>query len=186
MKRAVTALLLFGVCTLIAGSAIAQVPTIGIYFDREMTRTSYNCVGSGVIDTMFVGGKEFNTWISTVEFRVHFDGANLVPISEVAPAGALKLGTSYSAGTTINFPAQRNGYFPFEILKIAILWQCDDCGSATNDDLISVMPHAGTGNLEAIEFGTYQVIPATAKGAVSCGLVPTEQTSWGRVKALYK
>jgi hypothetical protein len=139
-------LLLISVVTLIAGSASAQVPTIGVYFDKELTNTSINCMGIGLIDTVYVGASSFNTLVSTMEFRIQFGGINMNPMNEIVVGAGLKLGTSFGPGATITWPTPRNGFTPFIVEKITVMWQCDNCG----------------------------------------GLVPTEPTSWSRVKAMYK
>jgi hypothetical protein len=182
MKRIAIALLLLS----FAAVASAQVPTIGVYFDEELTQTSKECMGVGVFDTLYVGARDYQMWVSTVEFRVQFGGFNLTPLSEVVEGGGLKLGTSYGPGTTITWPSQRNGYFPFIILRIPFIWQCDDCGTAKADDMIEILPHATTGGLYAIEYQTLRIVDSNGASSVSCGAVPTEPTSWSRIKAMYR
>ena len=182
MKRIAIALLLLT----FAATASAQVPTVGIYFNEELTWASRPCQGTGVLDTVYVGAKNFNMWVSTLEFRVQFGGLNMTPISEVMIGTALRLGTVYGPGTTITWPTPRFGWNSFIVEKIAVIWQCDDCATSSWDDAIDVVPHATTGNLEAVEYLTFQIVPASGIGAVACGLVATEETSWGRIKAMYK
>ena len=186
MRLTATALLLGFILVASSGIAEAQVPTIGIYFDKDLTRTSLNCMGTGYLDTLYVGGKNFDTWVSTVEFRVNFGGTTMIPISEHMVNGALSLGTGFGAGITITWPAPRNGFEPFIVEKILVMWQCDDCGAGKWDDAVSVLPHAGTGGITAIEWQTFKMLNATGTPSIACGLVPIQETSWSRVKSLYQ
>jgi hypothetical protein len=186
MKRAAIAILLGGILLASSGIAEAQVPTIGVYFDKELTRTSLHCMGTGFVDTLYVGGKNFGTWVSTVEFRVTFGGATMIPMGEFMVNDALSLGTGFGVGITITWPQPRAGFNDFIIEKIAVMWMCDACGAGKWDDGVTVLPHAGTGQIAAIEWQTFKVLAASGAGSIACGLVPTKETSWSKVKALYQ
>jgi len=185
MKTVLTVFALLLTVSVLIPTASAQVPTIGVYFDEGLTNTSLQCQGSGVLDTLYVGGKNFGTWISTVEYRVDFAGKALIPLAEFMVDGALSLGQCHSTGITITWPLPQAGFDQFVIEKILVMWQCDTC-PGNWDDAIAVQPHQGSGQLQAIEWQSFDTISATADIAVACGLVGTEESTWGKVKALYR
>jgi len=49
-----------------------------------------------------------------------------------------------------------------------------------------VIPHPGTGFLGGVDYPGFNLVPSVGLTAVLCACtIPTEQTTWGQVKAVY-
>lgn len=185
MKKVLAVVIAVAFISIGAVSSDAQVPNISIYFDDLLQNQQGECQGLGVQDTLYVVCNNFNTFLSTVEFatQVNFP---LIYLGDVHNAGALFLGTS-TTGVTITYPIPQAAFGPFIAMRLRVLWQCDDCDlESIPPTPLAIVPHPGTGNIEGVAWQTFEVIPAVGMTSLVCpGIVSTEESSWGRVKALY-
>jgi hypothetical protein len=104
----------------------------------------------------------------------------------------LFLGTSFvdgpggaPDGVTITYQIPQNAFDPFICMKMNVLWTCDDC-TALPVQPINVVPHESSGLVQAIEWQTFNAIGGVGMASAVCpGIVSTEESSWGQIKALY-
>lgn len=165
------------------GSADAQVPTIGVYFDEFGTVEQKDCPGDGQLDQVYFYLRNANEQVSGVQFRVLY-GTYLGWLSD-------NLTTQVSIGDTPNGVAASwalpmNGFFPVNIGFANFVWDCPCCCSSTNDPVI-VVPDAngGAAQVQYTNWPAFQIKPAIGLTALVCATVPTEDTTWGGIKALY-
>jgi len=186
MKRTI----LIAVClSLIATAIFAQTPTVSVYFDDYYNLMEGYCppgpVGS-VLDTVYVVAEGFNMWMSAIEYAIDYPSPSLfVWIGDDVPEFGLCLGDSPS-GITIAFTIPANAFDRLIVQEVYILWMCDDCGDEDPAYLRPVV-HPGSGHIRAVRWPDEVLVPAVGLWSIVCrDFSPTEETSWGRIKALYK
>jgi hypothetical protein len=173
----------------------AQVPNVQIYFDDLLQATQGDCGDHffGEPDELNVVMNNFNTFVSTIEFAVFFGPGPVTYLGDLhVPAMSLFLGTSYQDGpgglpdgVTITYQLPQNAFDPFICMRLGIAWFCDDC-LAQPVQPINVVPHEGTGKVQAVEWQTFNLIDGVGMSSAVCpGIVSTEESSWGQIKALY-
>jgi hypothetical protein len=165
------------------GMAFGQTPYIGVYFDSGYSEEARSCAGIGVLDTLYVGAFNFNRFLGGAEFAVHYPPA-LTWISDLATPPATINNTP--TGISMGFPAPQNGFSPVPLCQVLVIWNCDGCGDPFVADALRVIPSFWTGFLGAVDYPGFNLVPAVGLTALICPLVPTVDTTWGRVKAIYE
>ena len=172
---------------LVAGGANAQVlPYFQVFFphpddpsDPYFWQESVVPVCDGVTaNTLYVVGKNLQAWVIGAEFQVAYPP--MVTWLGDVPASTLTLGatpTGFSAVWTI----QQNGFLP--LLLVSAIYTCTECPP---DSPITVIPNSVTGFLGFTDAAT-TLVPVIGMTSTFCPLtVPTEDTTWGQVKALFE
>lgn len=191
MKRLANAALLVAALAA-APAAIAQVPTVQVYWDKGFTQTVIWPQGVGVVDTVYVVASNFNMFMSTIEFSIAPPTEYAVWSGDVHLPGSLHLGQS-NTGVTITYPIPLNAFLPVAVMKYEITYLrygcpsiCDVCPPVVYDQIL-VEPHPYTGLIEAIEWNTYRAVQGAGMSTRVCPYpISTEHTTWGRVKSLYQ
>ena len=171
---------------LVLGIASAQVPYIAVYFDSGYTQQVMDCQGVGVIDTWHVVAVNFNRSLSGAEFAIHYPQA----VMWIADLNTPPVTLNYTpTGISMGFPIPQNGYNPVPLCDVLVMWNCDECGSPFEDNQVKVVENPATGFLGAVDYPGFNLVPGLGLTAWICGhwcmCVPTKDTTWGGVKALY-
>jgi hypothetical protein len=194
MKKVLAVVIAVAFISIGAVSSDAQVPNIAIYFDQGLSQQQGFCEGIGAPALLWVGMNNFNAWITTVEFATDF-GPNW-PLTYFAdqhvPQANLAIGTSYEDGpgglidgVSISYTLPQNAFDPFVCMQIAAIWDCESCEGLAPQP-ITVVKHEGSGIIQATEWQTFRLIDGVGMESLVCpGSISNEETSWGRVKALY-
>jgi hypothetical protein len=196
MKKVLAVVIAVAVISIGAVSSNAQVPNIGIYFDTALQEQQGDCGDHfvGHVDSLNVVMLNFNAFVTAVEFATDF-GANF-PVSYVndlqIPAATLSLGQSYvdgpggaDDGIAITYQIPQNAYDPFVCMKLLVIWNCDSC-DGTPLQSIAVVEHETFNDILALEFLTNRQIFGVGMTSLVCPVgVANEESSWGKVKALY-
>ena len=176
-RSIMVALTVLTVCT---GMAWAQTPTVRVYFDSQLTAESKDCPGGGGVDSMFVVAQDFGNFIAGVELAIMFPPSmTWIADTNKPPAS---IGNSVT-GISIGFPLPQNAFGKLEVYTVIFNWNCSGC--VVTDGAVVVSPHPITGFVRATQWPTLQFINATGMTGLVCPTVPVEDTTWGRVKALY-
>jgi hypothetical protein len=164
--------------------ASAQSPYIAVYFDQYFTEQQTFCQGIDVQDTWYVVAVNFNTFVSGFEFMIQYPGA--VSFLNDLDTPPITIGDTES-GITMGYPfPPLNGFEPILICRSRVIWNCDDCQGLANLP-VAVVPHPYTGDLVGVDYHTNELIPAIGMTSLICPVgVPTQDTTWGQVKALYE
>lgn len=181
----------FAVTLLISASpARSETPYVQIYFDRNWTQAFENCPGTGVLDTLYIVANEFNAFIAGIEFSVDYpDELSWIADFDTQPVTLGVTPTGFSTAWAI----PQNGYSPFLVAKVLVMWVCDYCGNL--DSPLCPNVHPTSGYVRAVRFPDYEFIYATVKPACICPVwgctcpeipVAVEKTTWGRIKGLYR
>jgi hypothetical protein len=196
MKKVLAVVIAVAFISIGAVYSNAQVPNISVYFDDLLQDQQDACENhfAGEVGEIYVVMNNFNTMISTVEFGVDWGPGGLLLLGENHLPGAIFLGLAAGKqapspvqprGVTITYPIPHNAFGPFICMTFSVFWTCEEC-PPDDPQAISVVPHEGTGDIIGIEWQTFRIIDALGWTSLVCpGSVAAEETSWGRVKALY-
>ena len=88
-------------------------------------------------------------------------------------------------GTIMLWPEPgANGFAPINLCQVIVYWGCSSCPGYENNE-IKVVANPNTAILGFHAYPEGNLIPAVGLTAFACAIVPAEETTWGRVKALY-
>jgi len=179
IRLVVTSALMFAL--LLPLVAYAQTPYIAVFFDRTLTRMDKDCPGNGIADSVFVVAIGFNTFVSGIDYAIDYPGTmTWLQDLDTAP---VTIGTT-PTGISEGWGNPKNGFNPLVVAKVIFRWACNACD--VEDDPIVVVPNPHTGDLAATDFPDFNLIPAVGMTSLVCATVPTEDTTWGKIKSLYK
>ena len=185
---------------LFAGAAAGQTATIQMFMDAEFSRTATNCPDSPVgtfQNTLYVVVKGFGVTISDLEYSIQYPGI-AVWIGDDYVSGTVSGSTA--DGIRHSWTAPIDASNEFLVATVLVLWLCerDDCWQLLNTP-ICVVPHPESGFIRATSSIDQSDIYAASLGIRICPdlsgdwvwecwipPVPTQDTSWGRIKSLYK
>jgi hypothetical protein len=164
----------------------------GVFADQTGTTCSFN-PGAFQLVTLYLV-LDTNGATAT-KFKVN-DAAGMTPTGSSVTAGFLSIG-SYAAGIEIAYPVCQNGKIVIGTLGYFHQLEVMDCSRS-----VEVAPHPGSqvpgevvGVDCALPFGNIEVLQGgRAWGGtdpVACGdcfdpTVPTSESTWGGIKALYR
>ena len=147
-----------------------------------------------MLDTLRVVAHNLDMWMSAVEFAVDF-GSNdhLLYLQDIHLDNTLYLGTSYGGyvdGVTITYLTPIRAVGPTVVMRILVLWTCNDCDELSPRDRtqwIRVSPHEYFGSIRALRWPDDQMVDMVGWTSLVCSpSFAVEETTWGRVKALYR
>lgn len=173
------------ILTLSFSALSAETPFIAVYFDAGLSQEAKDCPGFGVMDTLYVALVNANCFVGGAQLRILYP-PSMIFLADVNPPGFICVGPfcTTATGRFIIFDLPQNGFSPVLLIRVVILWNCNDC-SFPNDPIL-VTPHPETGELSYFCSTPLDAFPAVGLTAAVCSTVPVEETSWGRIKALYR
>ncbi|UCG52976.1 MAG: hypothetical protein JSW58_05305 [Candidatus Latescibacterota bacterium] len=179
--------------TFVFGVANAQFPSphpfYAVYFDDTYQTEAYPvapdpCPGVLVIDTLYVMLVNANAWVLATEFSVSYPPAiSWITDLDKWPTNIGNTPTGLSQGRDTPL----NGFAgAVECCKVLVQWMCDACDPAYINNEIVVDKHPASvrdyPSYVDLFFVEHEAIGLTS---LICATIPTEDTTWGRVKALY-
>lgn len=184
MKKAVIALLLVTMGVL---PVLAQTENFQVYFDDNYTQATAECPAAPpgtVLDTLYVVANNFNMWVSAGELSVQYP-AELAWIADI-PNTPLAIGST-PTGVAYSWTLPQSAFGPFEVCKVLVSWMCNDCaGTAFPGGQVIVQPHPQTGFARLVRYPDNVVVDGIGLTSLVCAQVPVEETTWGRLKALFE
>jgi hypothetical protein len=166
------------------GPAQAQTPSIGIFFDINLTQQSAECPESppgSVLDTLYLALSGFSAPVEGIEYKILFPPeilwlADVTTVHDDMPYDrGLLLGNS-NDGASMAFLTPQDASSPVVILEVLILWLCEGC--ATTNITIDFAAHPATGSLRAVtsELAFEDVLGLTSWVCVTCVFCSPAQT----------
>jgi hypothetical protein len=184
-------LFVFALVILSLGASVvsAQVPNVQVFFGSDwpgaygpthLDQCPPDPPGT-IIDSLYVVASNFGMWISAIEYQLVWPGI-FGFISD--NTGGLNIGNS-PAGISTAWPFPINGYVPVLVNKVKFIYLCQLCLSGTNIP-ITVIPHPVSGFIQVVRWPDNLVFQGVGMISMICPTIPTEDTTWGNIKALYK
>jgi hypothetical protein len=182
MKKVLAVVLAAALLSVTAVGAFAQIPFIQWYFDVNMTQTSADCVPGLQNQFGHIVAVNFNVFLSSVEYSVVYPPT----VGWVADLGVnvnqLNIGSS-PTGMSSAWVLPLNTFSPTPILRVLYNWVCPDGCYGIQAIEVTDSPN---GAISYVRFGDNARFTAIGMVSLACpGPIPTEETSWGKVKALY-
>jgi len=174
---------------ILAGSAMAQVPYVQLYFDSEHTQTRTPCGSIGNLTTLYVVMKNWNMNVTGVDFSVNYS-PSLIWVADVLPDPS----TSISIGQTPTGIAiayanccYLNGSVDQEVLQVLAVWGPCDCAIGPYAVVIGGYTPLGKTQPTAIRKEDFQEFAGVGMTSIICdNAFAIEPSTWGKVKALYR
>jgi hypothetical protein len=63
---------------------------------------------------------------------------------------------------------------------------CDNCSEANQNAPVVVVPYPDSGKIRALRYPDLFEVQAVGMKSLICATIPNEDTTWGKVKALYE
>jgi hypothetical protein len=193
MKKALAGVLAVALAGLVAGSAIAQVPNVQVYFDPAFTQTQANCPGtppfSGPPVDLYVVMNNWNMNITGVDFSISYPPA-LAWLTDNLPLPdyQVKVGDS-PGGIAIAYAncCAQDGFQPVLVLVPSVIWGNCDCNQGPQPLVVGGYGPLGKTSPSAVRKEDFQEFSGVGMTSLICpGFIATEQSTWGQVKALYR
>jgi hypothetical protein len=166
----------------------AQIPNVQVFFTSDwgtygathLDQCPPDPPGT-VLDSVYVVASNFNMWISAIEYKVNWPMPHFIILGE--ETGGLDIGNT-STGISTAWPFPINGYSPVAVCKVRFLYGCQLCLEGT-DVPVTVVPHPISGLIQAIRWPDNAIFTGVGMESRICPTIPTEDTTWGNIKALY-
>jgi hypothetical protein len=164
---------------------LAQTPIVQVYFDEQFTAAG-DCPSDApgtVIDTLYVYAVNFDMFFTAIDFSISYP-PQITWFGDTPANGGLMLGTTIS-GAAIAWTLPQNGFAPVQICQVIMVWQCDACVGNENSEIV-VGPYFNQTEVSFTRWPDNVLFTAIGMRSLICATVPVEETSWGKVKALYQ
>jgi len=157
-------------------------PFIAVYFDQSFQVEAQDpCPGIGVLDTLYVELVNADVFVTGVEFAVNYP-PELTWIADFDKQEAT-VGTT-PVGFSMGWAVPQNGFgVAIDVCKVLVMWNCDGCTVANSP--VSVVANPFTGFIGYTDFPNFDLFPAVGLTSLICPTVPTQDSTWGKVKSLY-
>jgi len=188
MKKVLVAI--FAVAIVGLGVSVnAQTPNVTIYFDDNASETSADCP-TGEIGTVFgdflVVANNFNMWMNAIEYAIEYP-PQIEYMSDVLwdEVNQLALGQS-PTGIAVVWTLPGQAFGPLVVEKVMFTWMCNDCSEPNQNAPVKVVPFPSSGKIRALRYPDLFEVQGVGMTSLVCATIPNEDTTWGKVKALYE
>lgn len=187
MKKVLAAIFAVAIVGLGVCPVHAQTPNVTIYFDDYARETSADCPSGEpgtVYDQFLVVANNFNMWMNAIEYMIEFP-PQIMWDEDIKVPNTLVLGFSWE-GTAIVFTLPGNAFRPLVVQKVGFVWMCNDCSESNQNAPVRVVAYPASGKVRALRYPDLLEVPAVGMTSLICATIPNEETTWGKVKALYE
>lgn len=198
MKKALAGVLAVALAGLMAGSAIAQVPNVQVYFDATFTQAQSDpdcpgAPGAGPPVNLYVVFNNWNMNVTAVDFSISYP-ASMAWVGDQSPLNDASLTTIIGQSPTgvavawANCCAQ-DGFQPVLALKPLVIWLQCACtpGGGPQALVVGGYTPLAKPNPTALRKEDFVEFAGVGMTSLVCpGVIATEQSTWGQVKALYR
>jgi len=189
MKKALAGVLAVAMVGVLAGSAMAQVPNIQVYFDPAHTQAQATCGSQGSPQTLYVVMNNWNMNVTGVDFSIAYPPSTIWLLDNLPdPSTQTSIGAS-PGGIAIAYAncCYLNGFVNNEVLLPLILWGPCDCNAGPQPLVVGGYTPLGKTQPSAVRKEDFQEFSGLGMTSLICaGAIATEPTTWGQVKALYR
>lgn len=189
MKKALAGVLAVAMAGVLAGSAMAQVPNVQVYFDAAHTQTQRDCGTANSIDSVYVVANNWNMNITGIDFSIAFPPSMIYLADNVPdPLTQTKIGNS-PTGVAIAYAncCYLNGFLSVDVLHTLFLWGPCDCSQGPKPVVVGGYTPLGKTQPTVVRKEDFTEHSGVGLTSLICpGAIATEPTTWGQVKALYR
>jgi hypothetical protein len=177
-------LLVFSALLIISlGTSIvsAQTPNVQVFFEggtAHLDQCPADPPGTQ-LGHLYVIASNFNMWIQAIEYSIAYP-PQMIFFGD--NTGGLDIGNS-PTGIATSWPFPINGYSSVLVNDVTFMWNCQLCFET--DIQVVVNPHTITGFLRAVRWPDNVLFHGAGLVSTVCSTIPTEDTTWGSIKALY-
>lgn len=178
MKRV---LVIAAVLMVMGSLAYAQTPNVQVVYDEGYTTQTLSCA-QGEIHIAYIVARNFNAFISAIEYNVEY-GVGVQKFGEI-PVSELVIGSTddYTNGFQVAWDLPQNAYQPVLTHMVSV-----KCLAGCFDTPITVIPNVLTGFVRATNYPDNDFVYGIGLTSIVCPeTIPTENSTWGGVKALYE
>jgi hypothetical protein len=190
----IAALVIFAFC---ASAVQAQIPHVKIYFvTPDLPGDPYywqetGCKAPGTLDTLVVVARNFG-WIQGIEYCIEYPSCIFwiadfgTPVTTIGFTPCYHPSGQGGISSAFQLPLNSNAVVPPGVPKPMVAKVLIQWGTCPPDTPICVRPHQLFGGPRATRWPDNVLI----YGIGNCGMicpdaVPTEDTTWGQIKAMY-
>jgi len=191
MKKALAGVLAVAMAGVMAGSAIAQVPNVQVYFNPAHTETQAFCPGvPPVLPTeLYVVMNNWNMNVTGVDFSISYP-PSLIWVGDTLPdpVTSIYIGSSPTGiGIAYANCCFQDGFQAIEVLRPLVMWGPCDCNQGPQALVVGGYTPLGKTQPSAIRREDFAEFSGIGMTSLVCPVgVATESTTWGSVKALYR
>jgi hypothetical protein len=160
----------------------AQTPNVQVFFEggtAHLPECPPDMPGT-VLGHMYVVASNFNMWIAAIEYGTSFPPQlNVLGMT----TGGLDIIEPPFAGVATSWPFPINGFSPVVVNDITFIYNCQLCFET--DIQVVLGPHPVTGFVRAVQWPDNTIVNGVGLVSTICSTIPTEDTTWGSIKALY-
>jgi hypothetical protein len=160
-------------------------PNVQVFFDQWFGKTALDACppdAPGTVEGyLYVVASNFNCWIGGIEYMIDYPPE--ITFDADNTQGGLSIGDSETGlSTAWTFPL--NGFSPVLVNRVTIIYNCQLCYEGPDIE-ITVVPHPVSGFVRCVRWTDNAIINGVGMKSLICPTVPTEETTWGNIKALY-
>jgi hypothetical protein len=187
MKKVLAVVLAAAFIGTFAYSADAQVRNIQTYFDPLFQTIQTDCKGPIAFqDTIWVVGNNFSLFLNGASYQVNYPPSmNWLGDQVFDPQTNVLIAGSSPVGIAISWPTKQIAFGPFLIQTATFTWLCDDCNDGIFPQSLVVDAYLANPTPLIIDDNNIE-ISVVGMTSIVCGApIGTEESSWGKIKALY-
>lgn len=189
MKKALAGVLAVALAGVLAGSAMAQVPNVQVYFDPALTQTQTNCGQAGTLATLYVVMNNWNMNVTGVDFSIAYP-PSLTWVGDVLPDPSTQTSIGASPGGIAIAYANccyLNGFLNNVVLLPFVVWGPCNCSQGPEPLVVGGYTPLGKTQPTAVRKEDFTEHTGLGMTSLICpGAIAVEPTTWGQVKALYR
>lgn len=192
MRKALAGVLAVALAGVIAGSATAQVPNVQVYFDPAFTQTQTACGVPGTMMPLYVVMNNWNMNITGEDFSIDYPPSMAWLFDSLPdPLTTVSIGNSPTSagGIAIAYAncCAQDGFTAVHVLTPTILWGPCDCSQGPIPLVVRGYTPLGKTGPTAIRREDFAEFAGVGMTSLICpGIVATQPSTWGQVKALYR
>ena len=170
----------------LAVNAGAQIPYVQVFYDKGASVAQKDCPGVS-LDDLYVFAINYNMYIAAIQYWVSLPGCFTLT-GTTLPPGGLSIGDPLDpvSGISLSYPVPGDGTAPFVTMTMHVVWNCTDCVGWEITPI--VVGGFAMGFVQAISWPDLNTKLGVGMTSYVCAFppIPTEQTTWGNVKSLYR
>jgi hypothetical protein len=115
------------------------------------------------VGSVYIVAENWNYFISGIEFKVEYPPSMTWLADLDTPP--VTIGSSPN-GISIGWPLPQSGFFPIQVMRALVLWNCTGCDSPNQQ--IKVVGHPVSGLVQVARFPDYALVEGRGRASIVC------------------